>query len=323
MNKIDLYAIHNLDRQRTPEALGAQLTAQRNAAADTLAHSRIDTARAILSDPGLRARYDAMLADPTATVDESTLAAIAGRPVPQASRRSPFAEPKARILAGAAALIALVLVIAVIAVVAGGGGDDAGTTATDQGKPSSPSSSSSGVTRADREAWRGKTDNDDLKRADWPDDEAPNATVHLTKATALPVDVADAFANNFNDCDAVTCRIEQYQDKSIGVYAKPTLALYGQDGALMSTKTYLPTELPAHFDRAHALSAGYFHVTADAGIEIPAAAAGNAEHMNYAIGILPDAFDDTKFWVLLRGGTAVYQADVRATPEWLDEVSPR
>ncbi|GAA1085139.1 hypothetical protein [Tsukamurella spumae] len=144
---IDLYAIYGLDRRQPPEALAAALTAALNATdpRDQLTRNRIDTARAILGDPARRARYDAALADPNApTIDESALAAIAGRPVPAAVPKpglaGAFAGRQVRILSAVTAALALVLVIGVTAVACSIG--DSTPTATQQsGDRPSPSAS--------------------------------------------------------------------------------------------------------------------------------------------------------------------------------------
>lgn len=130
MPHIDLYSVYGLDRRQPSEQLAAALTAQLNAVdpRDQLTRSRIETARAILGDPQRRAAYDRQLDDPQAPpITETTLAALAGRPVPTGPRSgglaAAFASRQVQVLAGVAGLLVVVLVIVIVAVTSGGGDD--------------------------------------------------------------------------------------------------------------------------------------------------------------------------------------------------------
>ncbi len=329
MPDLDLYKIHNLDRGRPPVDLAAALTGELNSAPDPLSRSRIETAREILGDPQRRAQYDAALADSSVTVDETVLATIAGRPVPQGPRRGPFAEPKVKLLASVVAALALILVIAVIAVVATSGSDDAPAVAGDRSQQVQESSSTDGGdTRADLEAKRGNSDQ--LSKAAWSGSTVPDAVVHLTAAYDLPSDMARAAAS-----DQVGVReLFQYQDRTIGVHVydvdapggqQDLFAKFGQDGSLLSTKTYeSPRDVPRSFDLAVAPAGNaYYQITAESGIAIPAAAAGTETDQQFAAAILPDAFDKKVFWVLLRGGDRLYKADLRWSKAYIDANAPK
>lgn len=128
---IDLYAIHKLDRRHSPAELAAQLTSEltRTDPRDQLARTRIETARVILGDPELRARYDRQLDDPSAPeITEQTLAQLSGRPAPTASSGL-FATTKVKVMAVLTGALAIALTIAVSAVACSSGGDGGSTAA--------------------------------------------------------------------------------------------------------------------------------------------------------------------------------------------------
>ncbi len=163
MPHIDLYRISGLDRRQPPEQLAAQLTAQFNATdpQDSLTRSRIDTARAILADPQRRAATTRNSEIQPPTLDEASLATIAGRPVPAAPRSglaAAFAETKARVLAGVIAALAVILAVAVTAV-ACSSSDDGSDSAT--GTP--PSAQSSDASEESVESSSETTDPVDQK----------------------------------------------------------------------------------------------------------------------------------------------------------------
>lgn len=328
MPHIDLYAIYGLDRRQPPEALAAALTAQLDATEprDTLTRNRIDTARAILGDPLKRARYDAALGNPAApTLDENALAAIAGRHVPTTARPSlagAFAGRQVRVLAAVAAALALVLVVGITAVACSGDDDEPADIAAASAASQQAGESSSKHSRQELEAAR--IDSEGLKRAAWDTDDpssTPDIVIHLNTATALPTHVASIFQDADRKCGGVSiCRIDQFQDRTIGVYGKPQLARYNQDGMLIATTDYdNASDLPKPFDLAKDASKGYFQFGAADGVAIPAAAAGTADGMQFALAILPDAFDDRVVWVLLRGGTALYRADLRWSESFITD----
>lgn len=79
MPKIDLYTAHSIDRSATCDDLAQQLTSQLESVDqyDLANRGRVETARAILSDPQRRASYDGLLTAPASHIDEQVLASIA------------------------------------------------------------------------------------------------------------------------------------------------------------------------------------------------------------------------------------------------------
>lgn len=323
MPGIDLYAIYGLDRTHPPEALAAQLTAQLNTTdpRDTLGRNRIDTARAILGDPQRRAAYDAQLGNPAAPpVTEETLARIAGRPMPTAPRpplREQFASKQVKIVSAITAALALVLVVAITAVACSGGDDEGSSTA------SNASSASSANAPSSSDAVCQPSNNEYASRAEWDRSRstAPSYEVVLTRRIALPRSMpwtdrvragetyhllGDGFRVNYRG-------LAQFQDHAIGVFQGPDpsdastptaiVTTVSQDGAIVSTRDYAGADapLPAGFDLGRTTLAGYFHITATDGVSIPAAANGTEQEQAYAEQILPDAFDKTAVWVIMRG----------------------
>ncbi|GEE00377.1 hypothetical protein nbrc107696_08230 [Gordonia spumicola] len=313
MPHIDLYQIYGLDRRQPSETLAAQLTAQLNSTdpQDSLTRSRIDTARAILSDPQRRARYDAQLGDPAApTLDEASLATIAGRPVPTGPRTGlagVFAETKARILAAVVGVLALILVVAVTAV-ACSGSDGGSSTATDGAQKSSSQQRSSAQssngecelqpsTGAVLTRWRGSR---------------PTNLIKIHKQVPLPAEIGDRLAAGPGDglIYESTTYIRQYQDKTISVAIfdddVTTMAFYRTDGTLVQTRKFAKDEtLPPTFDLSEEPFTGYARVQAD-GVTLPSEAAGKEPQQQYALTVRPDAFDRDVVWVLLRGGKDLY-----------------
>ena len=329
MPDIDLYRIYGLDRSQPPQILAAALTDQLNRVdpRDTLTRSRIDTARAILGDPQRRAAYDRQLADPSAPVTEEVLARIAGRPMPTAPRpplREQFASKQVKIVGAVTAALAIVLVVAITAVACSGGGDEGSSTASNASSASSanaPSSSDAGCE---------PSNNEYTSRAEWDRSRstAPSYEVVLTRRIALPRSMpwtdrvragetyhllGDGFKVNYRG-------LTQFQDRSIGVFQgpepddrTPTVAVttVSQDGAIVGTRDYSGADapLPAGFDLGRTTLAGYFHITATDGVSIPAAANGTEQEQAYAEQILPDAFDKTAVWAIMRGEEgAIYKA---------------
>lgn len=114
MAHIDLYQAFGLDRQARSDDVWRTLT-NRLHGADTTTRHQIETARTILSDPALRAQYDARLADPSAPpLDPAALDQMAASRIPT--------TPEATVAPAAAgsgvpvpvlATVAVLLVIAV------------------------------------------------------------------------------------------------------------------------------------------------------------------------------------------------------------------
>ncbi|MEP9391123.1 hypothetical protein ABLE94_02540 [Gordonia sp. VNK1] len=309
MTKIDIYTAHRLDPAAPPSALLQQLDNEASQTRDRLQRNRIATARAIIADPQRRATYDRYLADPSAEVTETTLAQISGRPVPSAgevgSRNTKLA------LGIVAASVVLALVVAIVIVATAGGDENSPTNAA--------ASSSAAASQQVEESAQASYDTDDLIKAKWPESSssAPTLAVHLDAAYALPSGAITSLDNDTNCANANSCEIRQNQDKSIGVYtlrhaseAQPQrLITLDQQGTLISDTRYGRSDsIPPRFDRQEYAELGYFRVIAGDGMAIPPAAAGTESEMQFAMAILPDAFADNLFWVILRGGDTLYKA---------------
>lgn len=131
---------------------------------------------------------------------------------------------------------------------------------------------------------------------------------------------------------AVDRGLSQLQDKSVTVtvpifdettssYSDDALliAVIGQDGTVTSATRYqYPAEgRPQPFDLANDATSGYARVTAASGsdISIPAEAAGDRPEKNYVTSVLRDAFDDHLLWVMVRGSSSVYKAEIKKLGE--------
>lgn len=167
--------------------------------------------------------------------------------------------------------------------------------------------------------WEKKDDND-----------PPGYAIVLTDEYKLPsefdvvIDEPDLLSGIVVGFDQGTRGLTQYQNKNIGVAvplftgsgsSKDTvlmLAVLGQDGSLVSSTPYKPgDDRPEPFDLVNEADSGYARVEADGGIAIPAAAAGNKDGKNYVTSVMADAFDDYVLWVMVRGSSSVYKAEVR------------
>lgn len=306
MPDIDLYVIHKLDRRQPPEALAVQLTSElaRTDPRDTVMRSRIETARVILGDPERRAQYDRQLDDPSAPeITEQTLAGLSGRPAPTAPRRV-LSKPVAALVAITAVVVVIAVVGIIVAVTSGGGDDGKGDT------KASPTAASSPLAKPGSSQERGF--NGRRSYAEWNTGATPTTVIQLEKAFALPPTLATAL----QQCEGDRCELRQYQDKNVGVQANPNtpgvsatmVAIYSPEGQLVSFKQYpLTGDVPEPFDLQKRASQGYYRI-AGGNVEIPAEAHGTQDEMNYATWILPDAFDETVIWVLLRGGKYLYKA---------------
>ena len=218
-------------------------------------------------------------------------------------------ERKHRITAAAAAGIAVLLVL-LISLFSCGGSSSSGSAVT----PDDALTSSS------------------LKTAQWSSKRSssnkPRAQIHLNEAFALPSDISALLDESSGSSASI---LTQYQDKNVGVEVEQIgdsdsntqsgtlLALYGQDGKLVSNTFYSSSDstakLPATFDLAKTPKSGYYRIVGADGLQIPAEANGTDPEMNYAASVLPDAFDDRVLWVVLRGGDQLYKADLRRSPE--------
>lgn len=302
-DSIDLYVIHRLERRQSPTELAAQLTSELNNTdpRDQLTRSRIETARVILGDPERRARYDRQLDDPAAPeITEQTLAQLSGRAAPTAPRRT-LSKPVAAFVAITVVVVVIALVGIIVALVNSGGDDHTSKSAT----APTPASATPGSSEE-----RGC--NCRRSYAEWDTGATPRDVIQLEKAFALPPAVTTAL----QQCEGDRCALKQYQDKSVGVQINPNtpgvsatmVAIYSPEGQLVSFKPYpLAGDVPEPFDLQKRASQGYYRI-AGGNVEIPATANGTESEMNYALALLPDAFDSTVLWVLLRGGTQLYKA---------------
>lgn len=154
MTHIDLYRAFDLDRSASPNELVSRLEGQLAAAdpANIALREQIQTASAILGDPGRRAAYDARLADPTSpTLDPAALQQLAGAPapggdspaagygVPATGGKAALSLPSTKVLLAIVAVLAVAVIAAVTALVVGRGGDSGQSatpaTSVEQGQP--------------------------------------------------------------------------------------------------------------------------------------------------------------------------------------------
>lgn len=238
----------------------------------------------------------------------------------------PPANPHRNLIIALAAL-AVALLVAVIAIVAVAvNSDDSGTdntaAASGEGRVYGPPAP------ADREdADCVIRDAEYLDTASWADFQTkdgarqPSGVLMLTKEIPLPPDFSP-----LADIDA-SPGITQYQDQTIGVIAVPedggradrVVATVDPDGTVVDVSEYSRvSDMPKPFDLVkQRTQGGYYRVEAPDGVQIPAAAAGNEVNMTYASAILPDSFDEEKFWVLLRGSSTLYEAELyRSVENW-------
>ena len=314
MPDIDLYVIHKLDRRQPPEALAAQLTDELNNTdpRDSLTRSRVETARVILGDPARRARYDRQLDDPGAPeITELTLAQLAGRPAPTApSGGGLFATTKVKVMTILIGAVVVVLAIAVTAVAcsSGGGGD---TTAA-KGPASASKSASSCYVYGNS----GST----VEALTWRESEPkPKGYIVLTAQYDLPAEFAPmATRTDFPKQSESNANegLSQNQDRTISVAINngpetERVVHVTQDGQVVSEQTYAFDAMPTPFDLSKPQTTKmYFQIAPAPGVSIPAGAAGTHRFQEYANALMPDAFDETTMWLLLRGSDKLYKGSV-------------
>lgn len=148
----------------------------------------------------------------------------------------------------------------------------------------------------------------------------PEAFFHITAETQLPTevaaiaDLAECSGGIVIESSGWVCRMFQQQDKSVVVRLQNRgggghAVVIDQSGTARDTTSFeTDRDAPQPFDLSRSTSANYFGVL---GGTLPASAGGNADDM-YFLSVLPDAFDDELFWLLPRGGTVLYKADLRA-----------
>lgn len=343
---IDLYRAYGLNRGMPPAEIGQRLTEILSSTQDPVARGRIETARAILADPLRRARYDAQLGDPNAPpITEQTLAQLAGRPAPTApGSGSGLAQLAGRpkVLAGIAAALVLLLVVIVTAVSCSGGNDDG----SDRSDGKTAGQSSRSAADSSSPSWLNddfKPINTDLYPARWTSkskDKRPKLALQLTKAIDLPAGFSALSKPNpscvpdtipgypFNNpmqgifqlrggSVALICgEDENGSDKPVAVHA----VTVNKDGQVLGTQTMTRSRTNNQIDGTITLDyfdlpkesqdTQYFRVQGSDGITIPAGSTGLTDDMVFVVQALPDAFDESIVWVLLRASDKLYQAKV-------------
>ncbi|GAA4741714.1 hypothetical protein [Gordonia alkaliphila] len=340
---VDFYAALGLDRAASPRDLAAELSHRIDRTPPGPARIPLEQARAVLGDPGKKAAYDARLNDPAArpwTPPELHNLAMA-TPQPSGFARFTGAGRQRIItLSAVAAALTLVLVLVIVAVTSSGsGGDGSSSTAADR---------SSGTTKdgdlytdaAGNEFMCGRMDRKGLysgKSADWPVERFKDPDARPARAFLLEqaIDLPPAFdaltgletlstANTPYYFVSTTVGLAQYQDKNVGVnLATPlkgwtretvrmNVAVLSRGGQLVSSNAYAPdqaSQIPKPFDlQQRTLTSGYYRIEAKDGVTIPSVAAGTKPTQNFALQILPDAFDENVYWVLMRGSAKLYKA---------------
>lgn len=255
------------------------------------------------------------------------------QPPPPASRQRTLI-----IVLSAVAAILLVAVIAVVAVAVNS--DDSGTdntaAASGEGRvygppaPAEPALDENG----NRVCWRGDADDAGKPVWDKKDSKQPQGVLMLTDAYDLPTS-HDQLAELEVGVDGMSSLftglpflgLTQLQDKTIGVVShKPyadweesTLAVVDpQSGDVVGQFDAGNAEsAPTRFDLAARYDWGYHRIeTSNDQIQLPAASAGTEDSMRYAISVMPDVFDEGTYWVLLRGSSDLYRAELFVSNNW-------
>lgn len=343
---VDFYAALGLDRAASPRDLAAELTRRIGQTPPGPARIPLEQARAVLGDEGKRRVYDARLNNPQAhpwTPDELHNLAMAPAAPHQTSGIARFiGDGRRRIitLGAVAAALALVLVLVIVAASTGGsGGDGSSSTAADR-SGNSTKDGESHTDAAGNEFVCGRMDRKVLyngKGAAWPEGRFKDPDARPARAFLLEnqYDLPPAFdgltgletlstANTPYYFVSTKVGLAQYQDKNVGVNVATPLkgwtretvrmnvAVLSQDGQLVSSNAYVAdqaNEIPKPFDlQKDALSSGYYRIEAKDGVTIPSVAAGNKPTQNFALQILPDAFAEDVYWVLMRGSDKLYKA---------------
>ncbi|ANI91221.1 hypothetical protein [Dietzia timorensis] len=312
------YEVLGLDPRASSPDLAQQLTHQLTQAPPGPGRQYIEQARAVLCDEGKRRHYDARLNDPQApawTPNELHELALTAPTPARTGLVAAFAETRVKVLSGVVAGLALILAIAVTAVACSGSDGGLSPTASD-GSVQSSAQTSGDSDQVCRPA-RGRA----VWNAEWEKEKRPDYLLKLTAQTDLPSEVAQKLSNP--RLASGLKFMTQYQDKTIGVgevnstIGGPAVyvAQYDADGALVKLHTIRQqsdtTAMPTPFDQAEDISGGYMRVQAD-GVEIPSEANGVEATQQYVVNALPDAFDRSKVWVLLRGGTKLYRGTLYA-----------
>jgi hypothetical protein len=338
----NFYDAIRLDRSAPPQILGIQLD-------DLIAQTKpgghnqqfLLQAKAILSDPGKKAIYDARLADPSAPpwspqeLHELAMAQLAtagqgGPPPPPGPPSGPWppqqhpasagdqfkqilaALPKwvVPVVAGAVALLMVVIVAASCS-----GGGDGGDSSTAQDRT---------ATSSKKKATTAPTREPTLSDIKWYSSApAPKAALRLTKQADLPFDSSTV---NFD--------ILQFQDKNIGVKGTPNsgndttceLVIFDQSMAQVSRQKYRPAAVGSEcLGLPSPMSGGKggpqsnmtaIQVAPGDGIEIGAGAApasGTLDANRVDVSaVYKDQFADNAYWVILKNTPKLFRAEL----EW-------
>lgn len=305
------YTALDLDPAADSATLTRQLTARIDQTAPSPELHQLEQARAIVGDPAKRRTYDARLRDPAAppwTPQELHELALA---LPQRGNKIASLLSTRALAISAAALVAVLALL--IGLVACNGGDDEAPVASDNKVSPSSHAQESPTTGCSPRKNNGTED------AEWSESSsAPDYTIALTDQFPLPPELKPLSDKDIGKGELIV----QYQDRSIGVaYAEKsgqssldvttTIATYDQQGKPLATKVYDERgKMPETFDLMEEYFSGYFQITAKKGIEIPAVAGGTKPSQNFAMTIRPDAFDDNAIWVLMKGGSNLYKAQL-------------
>lgn len=240
------------------------------------------------------------------------------------------------IVLSAVAAVLLVAVIAVIAVAVSSGDSSTDSTAASGDRvygppaPAEPALDENG----NRVCWRG--DADDAGKPVWDKDskKQPQGVLMLTDVYDLPTshDQLTELEVGVGGMSSLFTGLPflgltQLQDKTIGVVShKPyadgeesTLAVVDpQSGDVVGQFDAGNAEsAPTRFDLAARYDWGYHRIeTSNDQIQLPAASAGTEESMRYAISVMPDVFDEGTYWVLLRGSSDLYRAELFVSNNW-------
>lgn len=224
-------------------------------------------------------------------------------------------------------VVALLAITFTSAACSSGEGGIGGTTAGSSDSDSGSSASTSAKASKDDDVAHENTATM-LSYAEW-DGKKPVNALHLTEAVELPTAFAGLVDPDWAAKNAYAAvKLAQYQDKAIGVLFEPgstptpadgpvpdsafaRVAPDGQITGILVGDEDIQRGAQNGFDLQRDTDNGYYAVDAEDGIAMPSASAGTKENMRYVSRVLPDAFDDHLVWVVLRGGTAIYKAEIR------------
>ncbi|GAC78790.1 hypothetical protein SAMN04488550_2918 [Gordonia malaquae] len=322
---VDYYASLGLDSRAPSHALLAQLSHRISQTTIGPERHLMEQARAILGDVGKKQVYDQRLTNPHAkpwTPDELHELARAqpGRPAASGLGAQLAAIPR-RVLAAVAGGLAVLLVLVITVASCTGGSADTTVAGDDTNRSNSGEAGDSNAGKC----WR--VDNTDLPSAAFKDKSdrkwQPRWVVMLTEAYDLPSSFAGMATTDWSGgrVSAVFSTpyegLTQFQDKNVGVAwpgvsrENDILAVVDPSGKVVAEYSEADaSRAPKQFSLAKPQSSGFYRVEARDGLSIPQAANGTETNMNFASAILPDAFDKSLLWVMMRGSAKLYKANL-------------